>query len=148
MRARLVNRLAVRDLFVHGMRWVAPAKIGGFALGIPTAHVAPPSRGQVSRQPRSVRPRAQTFFADYECTGTPNCARIPQSLYYGGGISVLFAPSLPLPKPWRPFVGFDVSVLTTTFHGEQYDKGVESLLAPASYTFDSYVLSFELGVRI
>jgi hypothetical protein len=57
-----------------------------------------------------------TFFADYDCTGTPNCARIPQSLYYGGGISVLFAPSLPLPKPWRPFVGFDVSVLTRVVH--------------------------------
>ena len=33
-----INRLAVRDFLEHGARWIAPAKIGDFELGLPTAH--------------------------------------------------------------------------------------------------------------
>ncbi len=39
---RRIDRLGLRDLLVHGARWVAPAKIGEAELGIPTAHSAPP----------------------------------------------------------------------------------------------------------
>jgi hypothetical protein len=91
-----------------------------------------------------------TFFADYDCTGTPNCTSIPHSPYFGGGMSVLLIPPLPLPRPWRPFVGFDISVLTTTFNGEEFNIGEYPRipLSPASSTFDSCVLSLDLGIRI
>jgi len=39
---RRVNRLNARDLFVHGVRWLAPAKVGKVVLGLPTAHAASP----------------------------------------------------------------------------------------------------------
>ena len=39
---RRVNRLNARDLFVHGVRWLAPAKVGRVVLGLPTAHAASP----------------------------------------------------------------------------------------------------------
>lgn len=35
-----VNRLALRDFIEHAVRWIAPAKIGGFELGWPTAHAS------------------------------------------------------------------------------------------------------------
>jgi len=38
---RRINRLALRDCLEHGARWIAPAKIGDFELGLPTAHAAP-----------------------------------------------------------------------------------------------------------
>ena len=37
-----LNRLVARELFSHGVRWIAPAKPGKFVLGLPTAHAAPP----------------------------------------------------------------------------------------------------------
>lgn len=39
---RRVDRLAVRDLVAHGLRWIAPAKPGNFELGLLTAHSASP----------------------------------------------------------------------------------------------------------
>jgi hypothetical protein len=38
---RHVNRIALRDCFEHAARWIAPAKVGDFELGLPTAHTAP-----------------------------------------------------------------------------------------------------------
>jgi DNA-binding transcriptional ArsR family regulator len=37
---RRVNRLALRDCLEHAVRWIAPAKVGDFELGLPTAHAA------------------------------------------------------------------------------------------------------------
>jgi hypothetical protein len=39
---RQVNRLAARDLLENATRWIAPAVVGPFELGLPTAHAAPP----------------------------------------------------------------------------------------------------------
>jgi DNA-binding transcriptional ArsR family regulator len=39
-RGRRVNRLALRDCLEHAVRWIAPAKVGDFELGLPTAHSA------------------------------------------------------------------------------------------------------------
>jgi hypothetical protein len=33
-----INRLLARDFLEHGARWIAPATIGDFELGLPTAH--------------------------------------------------------------------------------------------------------------
>jgi hypothetical protein len=33
-----VNKLMARDFLEHGVRWIAPAKVGDFQLGLPTAH--------------------------------------------------------------------------------------------------------------
>lgn len=38
---RRVNKLAARDLFEHAARWIAPAKVGDWELGLPTAHSEP-----------------------------------------------------------------------------------------------------------
>ena len=38
---RRLDRLALRDFLVHGVRWVSPARVGDFELGLPTAHAAP-----------------------------------------------------------------------------------------------------------
>ena len=35
-----VNKLALRDCLEHAVRWIAPAKVGDFELGLPTAHTA------------------------------------------------------------------------------------------------------------
>jgi biotin operon repressor len=37
---RRVNRLAFRDFIEHAVRWVVPAKVGDFELGLPTAHAS------------------------------------------------------------------------------------------------------------
>jgi DNA-binding Lrp family transcriptional regulator len=39
---RRINRLQVRDCLEHGVRWLAPASIGDWELGLPTAHAAEP----------------------------------------------------------------------------------------------------------
>jgi MarR family len=44
---RRLNRLNARDLFAHGVRWIAPAKVGKIVLGLPTAHAAPPLASQL-----------------------------------------------------------------------------------------------------
>ena len=36
-----VNKLAHRDCLEHAVRWIAPAEIGDFELGLPTAHASP-----------------------------------------------------------------------------------------------------------
>jgi hypothetical protein len=38
---RRINRLALRDCFEHAARWLAPARIGDFELGLPTAYALP-----------------------------------------------------------------------------------------------------------
>ena len=38
--ARRINKLALRDFLENGVRWIAPAKLGDFELGLPTAHSA------------------------------------------------------------------------------------------------------------
>jgi hypothetical protein len=35
-----VNRLALADCFQHAIRWLAPAQVGDFELGLPTAHAS------------------------------------------------------------------------------------------------------------
>jgi hypothetical protein len=35
---RRVNKLATRNLLEHAARWIAPAKVGDWELGLPTAH--------------------------------------------------------------------------------------------------------------
>ena len=37
-----VSNLALRDCLQHAARWIAPARVGGFELGLLTAHAAPP----------------------------------------------------------------------------------------------------------
>jgi hypothetical protein len=41
-----LNRLNARELFAHGVRWIAPANVGKIVLGLPTAHAAPPLASQ------------------------------------------------------------------------------------------------------
>jgi DNA-binding transcriptional ArsR family regulator len=38
---RRLVRLAARDLLVHGVRYLFPARLDGYALGLPTAHSYP-----------------------------------------------------------------------------------------------------------
>ena len=45
---RRINRLALRDCLEHAARWIAPAKIGDFELGLPTAHAAPVLSGELT----------------------------------------------------------------------------------------------------
>ena len=42
-----LNRLNARDLFSHGVRWLAPARPGKIVLGLPTAHAAAPLANQL-----------------------------------------------------------------------------------------------------
>ena len=35
-----INRVRFHDLLEHGIRWLAPAEIGRWVLGLPTAHAA------------------------------------------------------------------------------------------------------------
>lgn len=42
-----INRLAFWDLIEHGVRWIAPAEIGDFGLGLLTAHSAEPLASQL-----------------------------------------------------------------------------------------------------
>jgi DNA-binding Lrp family transcriptional regulator len=44
---RRVNRLALKDFIAHGVRWVAPARVGEFELGLPTAHAGPSLAGKL-----------------------------------------------------------------------------------------------------
>jgi hypothetical protein len=37
---RRINRLALRDFLENGVRWIVPATLGDFELGLPTAHSA------------------------------------------------------------------------------------------------------------
>ncbi len=37
---RRVNKLLLRDCLEHAARWIAPARVGDFELGLPTAHAA------------------------------------------------------------------------------------------------------------
>ena len=39
---RQINRLVARDLFERAIQWIAPAVVGGFELGLATAHAASP----------------------------------------------------------------------------------------------------------
>jgi biotin operon repressor len=39
-RGRRLNKLALRDCLEHAVRWIAPATVGDFELGLPTAHAA------------------------------------------------------------------------------------------------------------
>lgn len=41
---RRVNRRALAEFLVHGLKYVFPAKRGAVARGMPTAHAAPPLR--------------------------------------------------------------------------------------------------------
>ena len=45
---RRVNRLALRDCLEHAARWIAPARVGDFELGLPTAHAAPILSGKLA----------------------------------------------------------------------------------------------------
>jgi hypothetical protein len=42
--SRSVNRRALLELLVHGVKYVFPAEKGGMTRGLPTAHSAPPLR--------------------------------------------------------------------------------------------------------
>ena len=46
-KGRAINKLALRDCIIHGVRWIAPAKIGRVARGVPTAHATPPISNRV-----------------------------------------------------------------------------------------------------
>ncbi len=45
---RRVNKLLLRDLLEHAVRWIAPARVGEFELGLPTAHAAEPLIGKLA----------------------------------------------------------------------------------------------------
>lgn len=40
--SRQINRLVARDLLEKAIQWIAPAVVGGFELGLATAHAGPP----------------------------------------------------------------------------------------------------------
>ncbi len=44
---RQLNRLALRDCLEHAARWIAPAEIGDYELGLPTAHASEPLSGKL-----------------------------------------------------------------------------------------------------
>jgi hypothetical protein len=39
---RQINRLVTRELLEKAIKWIAPAVVGGFELGLATAHAGPP----------------------------------------------------------------------------------------------------------
>jgi hypothetical protein len=43
-----VNKLALRDCLEHAVRWIAPAEVGDFELGLLTAHAAPSMAAKLS----------------------------------------------------------------------------------------------------
>jgi hypothetical protein len=43
-----VNKLALRDCLQHAVRWIAPAEVGDFELGLLTAHAAPSMAAKLS----------------------------------------------------------------------------------------------------
>lgn len=45
---REVNRLLLRDCLEHSARWIAPAQVGNYELGLPTAHAAEPLRDKLA----------------------------------------------------------------------------------------------------
>lgn len=45
---RRVNKLLLRDCLEHAVRWIAPAHVGEFELGLPTAHAAEAFRQKVT----------------------------------------------------------------------------------------------------
>jgi hypothetical protein len=45
---RRVNRLALRDLFEHAIQWLAPARVGEFELGLPTARSSDAIAGKLA----------------------------------------------------------------------------------------------------
>lgn len=45
---RKINKLALREFLIHGIRYVFPAQIGASARGIATAHSASPIKEQIS----------------------------------------------------------------------------------------------------
>ncbi len=48
-RSRAVNRGALTEFLLHGLRYVFPPERGGETRGIPTAHAAPPLAQKLSR---------------------------------------------------------------------------------------------------
>lgn len=46
-RKRTVNRLAMRDFLIYGLKYVYPAQVGGSSRGIPTANSAEPIRSRI-----------------------------------------------------------------------------------------------------
>jgi DNA-binding MarR family transcriptional regulator len=46
-----VRRLALRECLQHAVRWIAPARVGGFVLGLPTAHASPALAGKFRGDP-------------------------------------------------------------------------------------------------
>jgi biotin operon repressor len=45
---RRVNKLLLRDCLEHAARWIAPAHVGDFELGLPTAHSAEPFKKEMT----------------------------------------------------------------------------------------------------
>jgi hypothetical protein len=45
---RRINKLLLRDCLEHAVRWIAPAKVGDFELGLPTAYAAEPLKRKLS----------------------------------------------------------------------------------------------------
>jgi len=45
---RRVNKLLLRDCLEHAVRWIAPAHVGEFELGLPTAHAAAPFKQKLT----------------------------------------------------------------------------------------------------
>lgn len=46
MAERAVNRNALLEFLVHGLKYVFPASRGGLTRGLPTSHAAPPLKAQ------------------------------------------------------------------------------------------------------
>ncbi|MFZ5480363.1 MAG: hypothetical protein ACOZNI_26600 [Myxococcota bacterium] len=53
---RRVDRAAAAELLLHAVRLVFPARVGGPARGVPTAHSAPPLRDQLAADSAYVWP--------------------------------------------------------------------------------------------
>jgi DNA-binding transcriptional ArsR family regulator len=47
-RERRVNKLLLRECLEHAARWIAPARVGDFELGLPTAHAAEPLKRKLT----------------------------------------------------------------------------------------------------
>lgn len=48
---RRLQRIALRDLVETGIRWIAPAEIGDYELGLPTSHAAEPLASHLRGDP-------------------------------------------------------------------------------------------------
>jgi hypothetical protein len=82
-----VNRKALLEFLVHGIKYAFPAERGGLTRGLPTAHAAPPLRSHfgASEEPPPVWPDPEGTVRGEELEplyrSAPRAARADKKLY-------------------------------------------------------------------